>query len=504
MTQRIKKFNPREYMEMAVEVMKKSIQEPRKDKTSPKVGAVLVKTDGTFETAYRGEIRDGDHAEFTLLERKNRTNSLDGSVLFATLEPCAPGARRHPKLGCAERIVNARIKKVWVGVEDPDPLVDRKGIKYLIENGVEVEMFDADLQTEIWAENKKFKEEAEDRAKKRNDVEPKEVFLSDKELVEPKAELEDFSNESIDWFVQEANLNVKPGTDDFFKIFSKLGLIEKVGQKMIPTGIGLLLFGTDPQLIYQQAVIRATYKTSGRGEELTTVSGPLVMQPDQIQRWYESKIGSQIDRNKVQHKINYNFPLVVFRETIINAIVHRDYDIIGAPIYFEINDDAIIIKSPGEPVKPLKFDQIRTFSAPSLSRNPKIMYVFDQLKLVEQRGLGFQTIKELPKKFDLPLPIVTYEAPYMVITFYRSNDAIRNFSDIEELKYLNKEELKGYQWIANNIEVSTREYANNFDYGYKKAQRHLAKMKQLSLIEDNGLAATSPNYKYKLKVNLDK
>lgn len=29
-------------------------------------------------------------------------------------------------MGCAERIVNARIKEVWIGIEDPDPTVDRK------------------------------------------------------------------------------------------------------------------------------------------------------------------------------------------------------------------------------------------------------------------------------------------------------------------------------------------------------------------------------------------
>lgn len=502
MAQNADNFNPRKYMELAVEVMKKSIQEPRNDKTSPKVGAVLVKANGTFETAFRGEIRHGDHAEFTLLERKNRSISLDGSILFATLEPCAPGARRHPKLGCAERIVNARIKKVWIGVEDPDPSVDRKGIKYLIDSGVEVEMFDSDLQAIIWTENKKFKEEAEDRAKQ-SKTESKEVILSTKELIEPTSELEDFSEDNVNWFIREARLNVEPGTINFIKIFNKIGLIENLNGKMVPTGIGLLLFGSNPQLIYQHSVIRATYKTAGRGEELKTITGPLVRQPDEIQNWYESKIGSQIDRNNVHHRIIYNFPLMVLRETIINAIVHRDYDIEGAPIYFEINDNAIIIKSPGEPVKPLKFDQIKAFSAPSLSRNPKIMYVFDQLKLVEQRGLGFQTIKELPKKFNLPLPIVSYEAPYMVITFLRSNDAITRLSGIEELNQLNKEELVGYQWIGHNGEVSTREYANNFDYGYKKAQRHLAKMKQLNLIEDNGLATTSPNYKYKLKSNLD-
>ena len=30
--------------------------------------------------------------------------------------------------------------------------------------------------------------------------------------------------------------------------------------------------------------------------------------------------------------------------------------------------------------------------APSLSRNPKIMYIFEQMDMVEQRGLGFQTL----------------------------------------------------------------------------------------------------------------
>jgi len=64
----------------------------------------------------------------TLLERKNRSNKLDGSVLYTTLEPCAPDSRKPPKLGCAERIALARIKEVWIGIEDPAPTVDRKGI----------------------------------------------------------------------------------------------------------------------------------------------------------------------------------------------------------------------------------------------------------------------------------------------------------------------------------------------------------------------------------------
>ncbi|MEZ4488905.1 MAG: hypothetical protein R3F51_15070 [Cyanobacteriota/Melainabacteria group bacterium] len=80
------KYDPRSLMEKAVQVMEQSIGEKREDgKATPAVGAVLYMPDGSIETAYRGELRDGDHAEFTLLERKKRDEKLDGSVLFATL-----------------------------------------------------------------------------------------------------------------------------------------------------------------------------------------------------------------------------------------------------------------------------------------------------------------------------------------------------------------------------------------------------------------------------------
>jgi len=107
------KFNPRFLMEQAVEIMRESVHEPRDDgRATPSVGAVIYLADGTVDTACRGELRFGDHAEFTLLERKHRADLLAGARLFTTLEPCAEGARQHPKLSCAERVHLARISEV--------------------------------------------------------------------------------------------------------------------------------------------------------------------------------------------------------------------------------------------------------------------------------------------------------------------------------------------------------------------------------------------------------
>lgn len=58
---------PRRMMEKAVEVMQQSVSEHRFDGSpSPAVGAVLLRPNGTVVTAARGELRDGNHAEFIL------------------------------------------------------------------------------------------------------------------------------------------------------------------------------------------------------------------------------------------------------------------------------------------------------------------------------------------------------------------------------------------------------------------------------------------------------
>jgi ATP-dependent DNA helicase RecG len=223
-------------------------------------------------------------------------------------------------------------------------------------------------------------------------------------------------------------------TSEGLRELLQLGLIDtKQNDKgetiYVPTGIGLLLFGKKPELVYNNAVIRATYKTEGKKEDIETIDGPLVEQPDKIYKWYKDRLGRQIDRSEPGRKYLYDYPIEVINELVKNAILHRDYDIKGAPIYIEINDDAIIIKSPGYAVAPIKFGQIANFNAPSLSRNPKIMFVFDALNLAEQRGLGFMTVRELPEKHNIPLPLVSYEEPYLVFTLPRNAAAVSKVDD---------------------------------------------------------------------------
>ena len=100
----------------------------------PKVGAVLIKDGKIVETAYRGEIEPGDHAEFTLLERKCKLTDFRNTILITTLEPCTiRGINKKP---CAERIIEKGIKEVWIGINDPNAEISTKDYILLIEKNM--------------------------------------------------------------------------------------------------------------------------------------------------------------------------------------------------------------------------------------------------------------------------------------------------------------------------------------------------------------------------------
>ena len=490
----------RHFMELSINIMKDSIQERRHDKKpSPLVGAVLVRDDLTTVTACRGELREGDHAEYTLLERKCRSEKLDGFTLFSTLEPCAPGARSDGKLSCAERIVNARIGKVYIGIEDPDPKVCRKGIKFLIDSGVCVEMYPREFQPVIEDCNAPFLAAAHERAKLVDKEVPNEILLSQKEKAIDSANLNGLSLELMAGFMDAAHLgdfNTPEGKNSIQQLgYIETQLDEKGNTIYVPTGIGMLLFGKRPDLIYPHAVIRAIYKTKGMKEDIETISGPLVSQPELIYKWYESRLGRQIDRSGAQRKYVYSYPIEVINELVKNAILHRDYDIEGASIYLEINDDAIIIKSPGNAVPPIKFEQIASFTAPSLSRNPKIMYVFDSLRLAEQRGLGFTTVRDLPAKYGLPLPIVRFDDPYLVFILPRNANYVKSIDGLRAV--LTEGEIKILDFFKLNAGRSfgKSDIADTMGITARTAERELGHLVELKLLVREG-AGRSTVYQY--------
>lgn len=138
----------------ALELSKRCVSEP--GRTSPKVGAVLTRDGKFIGGAYRGELRAGEHAEYTLLVRKLDGVDLRGTTLYTTLEPCT--CRNHPKIPCVEHILARGIERVVIGMVDPDGRIRGNGELSLQDAGVDVARFDADLMRAVRQLNRDFYE----------------------------------------------------------------------------------------------------------------------------------------------------------------------------------------------------------------------------------------------------------------------------------------------------------------------------------------------------------
>ncbi len=470
-------------MREAIAAMRQSVDEPRDDgKASPKVGAVLAFPGGRFVAAWRGELRDGEHAEYALLERKCRDEPVEDATLFVTLEPCAPGSRHPPKRGCCEWIASARIKTVYVGIGDPDPKVDRKGIQYLQDRGVDVQIFPAELQEEIRDANREFIDQALERAAEAEEAEARPIKLSPLEDATEGSDTGDLSKSALEKYRDRAELSFAVGSADFSRRLVSLGLIENT----IPTGFGLLLFGKEPRLRMQQAGMLGTIHYSSGGEETKDFDGPQVLVPEEALAWLRDKIPNPVNRTEAVREPQHRLLFELVREGVVNALVHRDYEIEGAKCQLVVTDDTIVIKSPGLPQRPVTLKQLQDFSASALSRNPILHYVFAQMKLAEERGLGLKSLKARAEELGLPRPAYTWHAPYLVLTLYRSPESASRSLDAKVRDALSADELSGWERLTRLEVVTAPKYADAVGLDIRTAQRHLRHFTELGLLRRVG------------------
>jgi ATP-dependent DNA helicase RecG len=75
---------------------------------------------------------------------------------------------------------------------------------------------------------------------------------------------------------------------------------------------------------------------------------------------------------------------------VINAVVHRDYSILGSDIKIAIFDDMLEVTSPGTLMSSVSPDSLENTS--SEIRNRVIAPIFKDCKLIEQWGSGFRKV----------------------------------------------------------------------------------------------------------------
>ena len=101
---------------------------------NPMVGCIIVKNNNLVGQGFH-QVTGGPHAEiFALAQAKENAN---GSDVYVTLEPCSHFGRTGP---CADELIKAKVKRVFVALLDPNIRVRGQGIEKLKKAGIEVQI----------------------------------------------------------------------------------------------------------------------------------------------------------------------------------------------------------------------------------------------------------------------------------------------------------------------------------------------------------------------------
>jgi diaminohydroxyphosphoribosylaminopyrimidine deaminase/5-amino-6-(5-phosphoribosylamino)uracil reductase len=124
-------MNDEQWMKRALRLAEKG-----RGRTSPNpmVGAVLVKNGQVVGEGYHARAGEA-HAEILALRQAGE--EARGSTLYINLEPCIHYGKTPP---CAPAVIEAKVRRVVIGMEDPNPLVTGRGLKSLKKAGLDVEV----------------------------------------------------------------------------------------------------------------------------------------------------------------------------------------------------------------------------------------------------------------------------------------------------------------------------------------------------------------------------
>jgi ATP-dependent DNA helicase RecG len=81
-------------------------------------------------------------------------------------------------------------------------------------------------------------------------------------------------------------------------------------------------------------------------------------------------------------------------EALANALMHRDYTVIGSEVHVDMYDDRLEIYSPGGMPDGTLIQERDIDEVPSTRRNPIIAEIFHRLDFIERRGSGLKKIKK--------------------------------------------------------------------------------------------------------------
>jgi ATP-dependent DNA helicase RecG len=317
------------------------------------------------------------------------------------------------------------------------------------------------------------------------------------------ASLEDLDHEAIKKLIE----NIKIAKPKLYRLIKdipyeirlkKLNLAEQKGDRFIPTLAGLLVFGLYPQQYFPAIGVTflvLPHKEMGilgpRGERFLDnkkIEGSIPEIIDEVETLILRNMKQKTIIQGLSRLDIWEYPEDAIREAVRNAVIHRDYSELMQPNYIQVRmfPDRIEIESPGTLYGDVTINNLLTSTK---ARNSVIITLLEDLKIIENRGSGIDTMIHTMKSAHLEPPQFKETRNSFIVTFKN-----HNFIDDEAVAWLNSygditmndRQVAALVYIRNNKRITNREYQELNSVDSVTATKELKYLLQNELIIQNG------------------
>lgn len=306
----------------------------------------------------------------------------------------------------------------------------------------------------------------------------------------PNVSISDLDNKTFDFFRQRSSKSNRIDetilTENNDHILENLQLIEN---KYLSRA-AILLFHPNPEKFITVAFIKIGYfQTDTELIFQDEVHGNLFNQIEStIDLLFTKYIKAIISYEGIQRIETYEYPKEAIRETLLNAISHKDYSC-GIPIQISVYDDKLMIWNEGILPENWTIENLIKKHA-SKPYNPDIANAFFRSGYIELWGRGTIQIIDICENSALPSPHFNYEGHDFWVTFQKN---IYSSEYLERLG-LNQRQINAIMFVKSKGKISNKEYQKIAKCSRNTASNDLKELVNKKILKSSEISGAGSFY----------
>lgn len=278
----------------------------------------------------------------------------------------------------------------------------------------------------------------------------------------------------------EAKLDKTPSLE----VYEKLKLVKSERDAYFLTNLGVLFSPNRDDYFPLVKIECARFKgtTTKVFLDQATFNGDIIESIEKTIEFIKRNIRLGATIGEVYRENRWEYPLLALREMVINAVVHRDYSILGSDIKIAIFDDMIEITSPGV----LMIDKEKVGRGYSELRNQNLGNLFKLFDIIEQSGTGFEKLaEELENYLEINFEIDD-SSSFTQMRFIKIETSLTTQETTQETFKQKSTKDKIIEALRQDGSLTREDLAQKVGVSDNAVKQHLANLKKDNIIKRVG------------------